>query len=88
MRSKQFIPEGNYFLIIVEDGAITHKTANICLPHKEFVRRKIGNLPKGAWVGSVAKVDGSLEAFNSFTFYGNELPANDSVQTAVQEVFE
>ena len=41
-------------LIMVKDGAVIHFTANMSLPHVEFVRRATGALPEGAWVGSVS----------------------------------
>jgi hypothetical protein len=69
------IPDGYYHLIIVQDGEVIHSTANFSLSHVEFVKRKVGTLPADAWVGSVYKTSGVLEAFNSFTFYGNQLPA-------------
>ena len=82
------IPDGYYYLIIVQDGKVIHSTANFGLSHAEFVKRKVGILPDDAWVGSVTKNNGFLEAVNSFTFYRNQLPAPPEVQEAVFAMFE
>lgn len=85
--SKIHIANGQYFLIIVEGGHVTHFTPNVSLSHKDFVKRKVGTLPAGAWVGSATKNDGYLTAINSYTFYQNQLPAAPEVQKAVHEKF-
>lgn len=77
------IPDGYYQLIIVQNGKVIHNTANFGLSHAEFVKRTVGTLPDDAWVGSASKVDGVLEAVNSFTFYKNQLPAPPEIQKAV-----
>jgi hypothetical protein len=77
------IPDGYYHLIIVQNGEVIHSTANFGLSHAEFVKRKVGTLPDDAWVGSASKIDGLLEAVNSFTFYKNQLPAPPAIQEAV-----
>ena len=82
------VPEGYYYLIIVQNGEVIHSTANFGLSHAEFVKRKVGTLPEDAWVGSVTKNEGFLEAVNSFTFYRNQLPAPSEVQEAVFARFE
>lgn len=81
------IPDGLYFLIIVEDGKVTHFTPNVSLSHADFVKRSVGTLPKGAWVGSATKNDGYLTAINSYTFYQNQLPASPEIQKVVQAQF-
>jgi hypothetical protein len=81
------IREGYYFLIIVQGGVVTHYTPDFGLSHADFVKRRVGTLPDGAWVGSATKNDGILSAVNSFTFYGNQLPGPPHTQTAVQEKF-
>jgi len=53
------------------------------LSHMDFVKRKVGSLPEGAWVGSATKNDGELSAVNSFTFYRNQLPGPEATQRAV-----
>lgn len=84
---KIVILEGYYFLIIVQDGVVTHYTPNFGLSHADFVKRRVGTLPDGAWVGSATKNDGILSAVNSFTFYGNQLPGPPATQKAVYERF-
>lgn len=79
--------EGEALLIIVENGVVTHQTWDMLLPHVEFVRRRVGVLPEGAWVGTVLKVDGELGIVNSRTFYGNQFPAPIPVQDAVRKMF-
>lgn len=79
--------EGGYFLVIVQDGKVTHFTPNVSLSHADFVKRSVGKLPKGAWVGSATKNDGYLTAINSYTFYQNQLPASPEIQTIVHSKF-
>ena len=81
------IREGYYFLIIVQGGVVTHYTPDFGLSHADFVKRKVGTLPRDAWVGSATKNDGILSAVNSFTFYGNQLPGPAETQKAVHEKF-
>lgn len=81
------IREGHYFLIIVQDGKVTHCTPNVSLSHADFVKRSVGTLPKGAWVGSATKNDGYLTAINSYTFYQNQLPASPEIQQIVHGKF-
>lgn len=81
------IREGYYFLIIVQQGEVTHFTPNFGLSHVEFVKRSVGTLPEGAWVGSASKNDGELTAVNSFTFYQNQLPGPPDTQQAVRAKF-
>lgn len=87
MDAKVEIREGDYFLIIVQDGKVIHFTPNVSLSHADFVKRRVGTLPKGAWVGSASKNDGVLTAVNSFTFYQNQLPGPPEVQQAVLNKF-
>ena len=81
------IREGYYFLIIVQEGKVTHSTPNFGLSHAEFVKRAVGSLPEGAWVGSATKNEGRLSAVNSFTFYQNQLPGPVATQDAVVAKF-
>ncbi len=60
---------------VVKDGKVTVHTWDIALSHAEFVRRTLGALPDGAWVGTIRKTGGETMPFNSRTFYGNQLPA-------------
>ncbi|MCI0639748.1 MAG: hypothetical protein L0Y72_18360 [Gemmataceae bacterium] len=81
------IQDGNTLLAIVQDGKVVFHTWDIALSHAEFVRRSVGELPEGAWVGTIRKADGVVMAFNSRTFYGNQLPAPEHVVAAVQAMF-
>ena len=81
------ICDGLYFLIIFQNGQVSHCTANVSLSHADFVKRSDGKLPAGAWVGSVTKNDGFLTAINSYTFYQNQLPASPEIQKIVHDKF-
>lgn len=81
------IRDGYYFLIIVQDGKVTHYTPNVSLSHADFVKRSIGTLPDGAWIGSATKNDGYLTAINSYTFYQNQLPGSPEIQEIVKNTF-
>jgi hypothetical protein len=43
-----------------------------------------GELPAGAWVGTVSKIDGQVVAFSSKHFWGYQLPAPEPVMSAVR----
>jgi hypothetical protein len=58
------------------------------LPHVEFVRRTTRNLPHGAWVGTVSKLDGEVMAMSSKHFLSYQLPAPPDVDAAIRERFE
>ena len=60
--------------IMVKGGEVNHFTANMSLPRSEFVKRTTGQLPQGAWVGSVSKLDGEVVAITSKHFFGYQLP--------------
>ena len=79
--------DGDTRLAVVQDGALLAQTPDIALSHAEFVRRALGTLPDGAWVGTIRKVGRDVIALNSRTFYGNQLPAPESVATAVRAAF-
>ena len=74
-------------LIMVKGSELIHFTPNMSLPHAEFVRRSTGELPEGAWVGTVSKLDGQIVAISSKHFFGYQLPGPDWVQEAVKSVF-
>jgi hypothetical protein len=57
-------------------------------PHVEFVRRTVGKLPEGAWVGTVSKIDGELAVISSKTFYDYQLPAPEWVAKTVRAAFK
>ena len=75
-------------LIMVKGGEVIHFTSNMSLPHSEFVKRMTGQLPEGAWVGTVSKLDGEVAAISSKHFFGYQLPAPLDVRDAVLRRFE
>jgi hypothetical protein len=75
--------DGDTMLIMVKGGEVIHFTPNMGLPHAEFVKRTTGELPEGAWVGSVSKLDGEIAAITSKHFFGYQLPAPLDVRNAV-----
>ena len=79
---------GETMLIMVKDNAVIHFTPNMGLPHVEFVKRTTGQLPEGAWVGTVSKLGDQVAAISSKYFFGYQLPGPNSVQAAVKEKFE
>ena len=87
MSEKEQVRDGASFLALVNRDEILRFSFDICLSHKEFVKRTVGELPEGAWVGTVNKTGGDLMAMNSYTFYGNEMPAPAWVQERVDEAF-
>ena len=80
--------DGDTLLIMVKDGTVIHFTPNMSLPHVEFVRRATGELPEGAWVGTVSRLDGKIAAISSKHFFGYQLPAPPEVREAVLRRFE
>lgn len=82
------LSNGQTLLIIVKDGRVVEFTWDMGLPHVEFVKRKVGELPAGAWVGTVSKIDGDVVAISSKYFYGYQLPAPEWVTTAVKALFK
>jgi hypothetical protein len=88
MSEKIKLRDGDAMLIMVKDGEVIHFTANMSLPHSEFVRRSTGQLPAGAWVGTVSKLDGEIAAISSKHFFGYQLPGPPEVRDAVLRKFE
>ena len=88
MSGKIQMRDGDTMLIMVKDGVVVHFTPNMSLPHVEFVRRATGQLPEGAWVGTVSKLNGEVAAISSKHFFGYQLPGPDWVQSAVRDRFE
>lgn len=88
MREKIKMRDGDTMLIMVKDSEVVHFTSNMGLPHSEFVKRATGQLPEGAWVGTVSKLDGEVAAISSKHFFGYQLPGPDWVLTAVRDAFE
>jgi len=88
MSEKIKMRDGDTMLIMVKGSEVIHYTPNMSLPHSEFVKRATGQLPTGAWVGTVSKLDGEVAAISSKHFFGYQLPAPDWVQKAVKNIFE
>jgi len=80
--------DGDAILVMVKDGAVIHHSWNMSLPHVEFVRRTTGQLPDGAWVGTVSKLDGEIMAITSKRFFNYQLPAPPDVDAAIRKRFE
>jgi hypothetical protein len=80
--------DGDAVLVMVKDGKVIHYTPNMSLPHVEFVRRATGELPEGAWVGTISKLDGDIAVISSKYFFGYQLPAPHDVAEAVHNMFE
>lgn len=79
--------DGDAVLVMVKDGKLLHHSWNMGLPHVEFVKRATGQLPEGAWVGTVSKVDGRIAAMTSKHFFGYQMPAPPEVADVVRETF-
>ena len=75
MSDKIKMRDGDTMLVMVKGGEVNHFTPNMSLPHSEFVKRTTGQLPEGAWVGSVSKLKGEVVAITSKHFFGYQLPA-------------
>ena len=88
MSEKIKMRDGDTMLIMVKDGAVIYFTPDMSLPHVEFVRRATGELPEGAWVGTVSRLDGKVAAISSKYFFGYQLPGPDWVQAAIRDKFE
>lgn len=88
MADKVHLQNGDVLLVMVKDGAVTHYSWNMSLPHVEFVRRKVGNLPEGAWVGTVSKLHDEIMGITSKHFYDYQLPAPPEVNQAIQKFFD
>ena len=88
MPEKIRMSEGDAILVMVKDGSVLHHSWNMSLPHVEFVRRTTGELPQGAWVGTVSKLDGEIMAITSKYFFDYQLPAPSDVDEAIRRSFE
>ena len=85
--NKRRLRDGDTLLASTQGEQVIAFTFDVALSHAEFVRRELGTLPEGAWVGTIRKVGRQVVAINSKTFYGNQLPAENRVQTAVRSIF-
>jgi hypothetical protein len=88
MSEKIRMRDGDAILVMVKDGQVVHHSWNMSLPHVEFVRRTTGELPAGAWVGTVSKLDGEVMAMTSKYFFDYQRPAPPEVRAAICETFE
>ena len=79
--------DGDAILVMIKDGKLLHHSWNMSLPHVEFVRRATGQVPAGAWVGTVSKVEGRVAAMSSKYFYGYQMPAPPEVDDVVSHDF-
>ena len=82
------LPDGQTLLIVVKDGEVLEYTWDMSLPHVEFVKRRFGELPPGAWVGTISKIGGELAVISSKYFFGYQMPAPEWVSAAVQKLFK
>lgn len=88
MSEKVRMRDGDAILVMVKDGKVLHFTWDMGLAHVEFVRRKTGALPEGAWVGTVSKLDGEVMGITSKYFFDYQLPAPPEVNAAIRDRFE
>jgi hypothetical protein len=88
MSAKIKMRDGDAILVMVKDGRVIHFSPNMSLPHSEFVKRSTGELPAGAWVGTVSKLDGGVMAISSKHFFGYQLPGPPEVIEAIRNEFE
>jgi len=90
MRDQELIEltDGQTLLVIVKDGLVVEYTWDMGLPHVEFVKRSVRELPVGAWVGTVSKIKKEIVPISSKYFYGYQLPAPESVVQAVRALFK
>jgi hypothetical protein len=88
MKEKIQMRNGDTILVMVKAGEVLHHSWNMGLPHVEFVRRAAGELPEGAWVGTISKMDDEIAVISSKYFFGYQLPAPHDVTEAVRKNFE
>lgn len=79
---------GDAILVMVLDGKVLHHSWNMSLPHAEFVKRTTKELPEGAWVGTVSKLEGDVVAISSKNFFGYQLPAPAEIMSVIKANFE
>jgi hypothetical protein len=82
------LTNGQTLLVVVRVGRVAEYTCDMGLPHVEFVKRRFGELPAGAWVGTVSKIGGDVVAISSKYFCGYQLPAPEPVTAAVRDLFK
>lgn len=87
MNNRVEMRDGDTILVMVQGGAVAHYSWDMGLSHAEFVRRKTGTLPEGAWIGTVSKLDGEVMGITSKYFFDFQLPAPAAVNAAIKAVF-
>jgi hypothetical protein len=75
MADKIKMRDGDTMLIMVKEGVVIHFTPNMSWPHSEFVKRTTGQVPEGAWVGTVSKLDGEWRQSVPSIFSAINFPA-------------
>jgi hypothetical protein len=75
MSAKVQMRDGDAILVMVQGGTVIHSSWNMALLHIEFMRRKTGTFPDGAWVGTVTKLDGEVMGITSKSFYDYQIPS-------------
>jgi hypothetical protein len=88
MSEKLKMRDGDAILVMVKDGKVLHYSWNMSLPHAEFVKRTTKELPEGAWVGTVSKLEGDVVGISSKYFFGFQLPAPVEVNEVIKAAFE
>jgi hypothetical protein len=87
LNEKTKLDPGQTLLVMAKEGEVLHYSWDMALPHVEFVKRKTGALPQGAWVGTITKDREGIVVISSKTFYGYQLPAPEWVADAVRKLF-
>jgi hypothetical protein len=89
--SKEFVPEGQYVLAVIQDGKIIRTSYNTSLSHEVFVERELGwtkaDLPAGAEVVSIGKYQGEIQTMLSSSFHNSGLPASAAAQEAARRAY-
>ena len=88
MKTKITLANGETVLIMVKDVEVLHYSGNMSLPHVEFVKRATGDLPEGAWVGTIHKDREGMGVITSKYFFGYQMPAPAWVVDAVKRRFQ
>ena len=60
MSDKIQMRDTDTMMVMCKDARIIHFPPNMSLPHVEFGRRITRELPEGAWVGTVSKLNGQI----------------------------
>ena len=87
--AKVLIPEGEALLVAVRNGEVVAQTADVALSHTRLAQKAFGSttLPEGAWIGTVGKVGGRINALNSKSFYGSQGAAPGEITDLMRSLF-